>query len=41
MEKQLLGGVPGEPLPETVKEWALENGLPVQEVPMTVEVPAG
>ena len=41
VEKQLLGGVPGEPLPETLKEWARENGLPVEEVPMTVEVTAG
>ena len=41
VEKQLLGGVPGEALPDTVKEWARENGLPVVEVPMTVEVPAG
>ena len=40
VEKQLLGGVPGEALPETVKEWARENGLPVVEVPMTVEAPA-
>ncbi|MCY3762987.1 MAG: phytanoyl-CoA dioxygenase family protein [Gemmatimonadetes bacterium] len=41
VEKQLLGGSPGEPLPDTLKEWARENGLPVEEVPMTVEVPAG
>ena len=41
VEKQLLGSVPGEALPETVKGWARENGLPVEEVPMTVEVPAG
>lgn len=41
VEKQLLGGFPGEALPETLKEWAGENGLPVEVVPMTVEVPAG
>ena len=41
VEKQLLGGIPGEALLQSVKEWAQENGLPVEEVPMTVEVPAG
>ena len=41
VEQQLLGGFPGEPLPDTLKEWAQAHGLPVEEVPMTVEVPAG